>query len=253
MTAPLFWVPSDRLAGVEPDGVVRLDGDEGHHAVRVRRVAAGEEVILADGAGRGVRGEVAVVASGGLEVLVREVVAEPVSLPAFVLVQALAKSRRDEAAVEAATELGVDAVIAWQAERSIVRWRPERAEKSLAKWGHVATAAAKQARRLRVPQVSGPLDIRALVRRIREAVGQPCGGAAYLLHESATQPLAGITLPASGEVLLVVGPEGGIATAELEAMTAAGAVPVRLGQPILRASTAGPAALAVLSAQARWH
>ena len=69
---------------------------------------------------------------------------------------------------------------------------------------------------------------------------------------AATEPLSRVALPSTGEVLLVVGPEGGIASTELDALVAAGATPVRLGTEVLRTSSAGPAAIAVLNAMSRW-
>jgi 16S rRNA (uracil1498-N3)-methyltransferase len=164
-----------------------------------------------------------------------------------VLVQALAKGDRDEQAIEAATELGVDEVVPWQAARSIVIWRGERAARSLRKWESVVLAATKQSRRARVPQVSQPANQAAVIRRIESAA------LALVLHEEAERPLAGIELPTSGDVVLIVGPEGGIAPDELTAFGAAGAVAVRLGPHVLRSSSAGPAALAVLSAAGRWR
>ena len=153
---------------------------------------------------------------------------------------------RDDLAVEAATELGVDEVVPWQAARSIVVWRGERGEKARRKWQSTVRAAAKQARRARVPEVGALAHADDLVRRVQQAA------LAVVLHEDAQTPLAGVELPAAGEVLLVVGPEGGVSPEELARLEAAGAVACRLGPHVLRSSTAGPAALAVLSAVARW-
>lgn len=135
----------------------------------------------------------------------------------------------------------------WQASRSIVQWRGERGEKARRGWDSVLLSATKQARRTRRP-VLGPTSTTAeLADRARGAA------AAYVLHEDARMPLAGVALPDSGDVLLVVGPEGGIAPDELEALEAVGAVPARLGATVLRSSSAGPAALAVLNAMSRWR
>ena len=161
--------------------------------------------------------------------------------------QALAKGDRDEQAVEAATELGVDEVVPWQAERSVVVWRGERAAKSLAKWAAVVARATKQSRRSRMPVTSPAVGFAPLVARVgRSAL-------TLVLHEDATEALAAVELPDSGDVLVVVGPEGGITDREVAALTDAGARAVRLGSTILRASSAGPAALAVLSARTRWR
>ena len=134
----------------------------------------------------------------------------------FVLIQALAKGDRDEQAIEAATEVGVDEVVPWQASRSVVVWRGDRAARSLRKWESLVLAASKQSRRFRVPKVGEPANLRAVIQRIEQAA------LALVLHEDAQLPLAGLGLPPSGEVLLIVGPEGGIAPEELRAFIAAG-------------------------------
>jgi 16S rRNA (uracil1498-N3)-methyltransferase len=203
--------------------------------------------MLADGAG--LRLTCAVVAAGKaeLQLSVVEVCREPESQPRFVLVQALAKGDRDDQAIEAATEFGVDEVVPWQASRSIVQWRGERGDKARRKWQSTVAAAAKQSRRARVPVVGELVTTKTLATRIGGAA------AAYVLHEDATQSLAAQALPDDGDVLVVVGPEGGITADEVAAFEAAGALTVRLGDPVLRSSSAGPAALAVLSAASRWR
>jgi 16S rRNA (uracil1498-N3)-methyltransferase len=203
--------------------------------------------MLADGGG--LRVTCAVVAAGKaeLQLSVIEVCREPESQPRFVLVQALAKGDRDDQAIEAATEFGVDEVVPWQASRSIVQWRGERGDKARRKWESTVAAAAKQSRRARVPVVGELLTTKALAARIGASA------VAYVLHEDATQSLAGQALPEDGDVLVVVGPEGGITADEVAAFEAAGALTVRLGDTVLRSSSAGPAALAVLSAANRWR
>lgn len=247
MTAPLLWVSEADLVGAHPDQVVTVTGPEAHHAVTVRRLTVGEAVLLADGAGTLAQATITEIARGVLAASVRAVTVEPIPDPRFVLVQALAKGGRDEQAVEAATELGVDEVIPWEADRSIVQWRPDRVARARQRWVDTVAAAAKQARRARVPQVGD------LVRGAQVADLVSAATLALVLHEQAGHRLAGTTLPGSGTVLVVVGPEGGISPAELAASQAAGAVAVRLGSLVLRSSSAGPAALAVLNASGRWH
>jgi 16S rRNA (uracil1498-N3)-methyltransferase len=247
VTAPLFFVSADRLAGATAGSEIVLDGSEGRHAATVRRIDAGEQVLLTDGLGRRADALVESVGAGTLRLRVRAIVQEPQPDSRFVLVQALAKGDRAEQAVEAATELGVDEVVPWQAARSIVIWRGERAAKSLRKWESVVLAATKQSRRTRVPLVAELANHTAVLARIEEAA------LALVLHEDAQQPLAGLELPPAGDVLVIVGPEGGVAPDELGDFVAAGAVAVRLGPNVLRSSGAGPAALAVMSAAGRWQ
>ncbi|MBO0899989.1 16S rRNA (uracil(1498)-N(3))-methyltransferase [Cellulomonas sp. zg-ZUI22] len=251
MSAPVFVVEPGRLADVRPGGEYLLDGTEGRHAGVVQRRGPGERVDVVDCAGVRLVGRVRTAGPEGVRVDVEDVVVEPEPVPRLVLVQALAKGDRDEMAVEAATEVGVDGVVPWQAERSVVIWRGERAQKSRARWVGTARAATKQSRRARMPVVEEALDDRGLVARVASTVA--AGGTAVVLHESATTPLHGVPTPAGGEVLVVVGPEGGISDRELEALTGAGAVVCRLGPHVLRTSTAGPVALAMLADRlGRW-
>ena len=247
MSLPLFHVAAGGLDDAAPDSLVVLDGPEGHHAATVRRLRQGERLVVADGAGRSVVGEVAAVGTGVLTVRVESVRDDPAPSPRIVLVQALAKGGRDEDAVESATELGVDVVIPWQASRSIVQWRGPKAEKGRRRWVHTVESAAKQSRRTRTPLVSDLVTTRGLAEVLSAAA------AAYVLHETATDPLATVPLPDDGDVVLVVGPEGGIDDEELGDLRAAGGVPVHLGRSVLRSSTAGPAAIAVVSARLRWR
>ena len=247
MTLPLHLLPGEVLVGRGAGDLVVLDGPEGRHAATVRRTRVGERLLLTDGEGLRVEATVVAVGAATLDLRVESVATDPVPSPRFVLVQALAKNDRDELAIQAATESGVDEVVPWQASRSVVRWRGERAEKARRRWDAVLVGATKQSRRTRRP-VLGPTASTADL-----AVRLAVASAAYVLHEDARMPLAGVTLPTSGEVVLVVGPEGGVAPEELAELEAAGAWAVRLGDTVLRSSTAGPAALAVLSAMSRWR
>jgi 16S rRNA (uracil1498-N3)-methyltransferase len=245
MTAPLFRAPLFRLDPLPDGDRLRLEGDEGRHAARVRRLRPGEDVVLTDGRGRLVRGVVEAVERESLEVAVahREFVSAPT--PRLVVVQALVKGERSELAVELLTEIGVDEIVPWEAERCVARWS---GEKSARRWSAAAEAAAKQSRRVHWPVVGEPADRAAVVERISRA------SAAVVLSEDATTPLTSLTsVTDAEEVVLVVGPEGGIAPDELRAFQDAGATSRLLGPTVLRASTAGAAAAAVLlEATGRW-
>ena len=245
MSLPVHLVPS--LDGVAAGSTVEVEGDEAHHAVAVRRLRVGEELVLTDGAGRSARGTVAATGKRRLSVAVASVAAEDEPVPAVTVVQALPKGDRGELAVEVLTEVGVARVVPWAATRSVAVWKGERAEKGLAKWRATAREAAKQARRSWHPVVD-PLATTAQVAELVAAADL-----AVVLHEEAELPLASLEVPASGTVLVVVGPEGGLAPEELDVLAAAGAVSVRLGAEVLRTSTAGVAAVAaLLSRTPRW-
>lgn len=246
MTAPVFLVES--LEGVAPGASVTLDGPEGRHAVSVRRLQPGEEIVLTDGHGRGASGEV--VSTEGkdrLVVGVRECPEEPEPAPRITVVQALPKGDRGELAVETMTETGVDAVVPWGAARCITQWRGERGAKSLAKWRATAREAGKQSRRLRFPEVAES----ATTKQVAELLA--AADFAAVLHEEGAEPLATAELPVEGSIVLVVGPEGGVSPEELAVFAQAGAKPYRLGRTVLRTSTAGTAAAALLLGRTgRW-
>lgn len=239
MTPPLFLVDE-----VPESGSLRLAGPEGRHAARVRRLGVGERLDVSDGKGAVARCTVAAVDGDALYLDIGERYVVPVQEPRLVVVQALAKGERGELAVELLTELGVDVIVPWAAERSIVQWRGERGDRALQRWRSTAREAAKQSRRAWRPEVTD-LHTTAQVAGLVATV--------FVLHEAADLPLTGQRLPADGDLVLVVGPEGGVSEGELAAFTAAGAVTVRLGPEVLRTSTAGVAAAAALSARlGRW-
>ena len=229
------------VAGATPGSVVEITGAEGHHAGSVRRIRMGESVLVTDGVGHAVRGPAVEVTKGSVSVEVTEVLEAPVTAHRWVAVQALPKTDRAELAVATLTEMGVHEILAWQADRSIVRWKGDRQAKGVAKWQAAAREATKQSRRFLVPQVE-LAQTKDVVERIRDA------GAAYVLHESATEPLVNQDLPESGEVIVIVGPEGGITDQEVESFVAAGAHPVTVSDGVLRTSTAGVVGLAQLRA-----
>ncbi|WP_232662965.1 16S rRNA (uracil(1498)-N(3))-methyltransferase [Pseudonocardia sp. TRM90224] len=243
-TAPLFLV--DELpAGAQ----AVLDGPEGRHAATVKRIRAGERVLLADGRG-GLADAVVDAAERDTVTLTisrRRTLAPPA--PRVLLAQALVKGDRGELAVEMATEAGVDTILPWRAARCVARWDDgPRGAKALAKWRGTVREAAKQARRPWLPEVEEPVSTAALARRVAAVA------CALVLHESATTRLADVRLPTDGEVLLAVGPEGGVSDAELAELSAAGAVAVRLGPEVLRASTAAAVALGALGVLTRrWN
>ncbi|VEG26583.1 16S rRNA (uracil(1498)-N(3))-methyltransferase [Actinomyces howellii] len=266
MTAPVFVMTPQTL---EPAGAVALagvgdlltlGGPEGRHAVSVRRLRAGERVDLVDGDGLRLVCEVLDAVAQGrkdrLAVRVVERLVEPAESLTLALVQALAKGDRDSQAVETATEVGAGLVLPWQAERCVSVWKGPKAAKGRDRWQATALQAAKQARRARVPRVAEPMGTPALADWTREV--RLCGGLVLVLHEESDRPIGDVPLPEpdrSGEgrapvLAVVVGPEGGISEAETALLEAAGAVTVRLGPHVMRTSSAGPVALAVLAQRA---
>ncbi len=241
---PFFLVEA-----VPAPGEFLLSGDEGRHAATVRRMRPGERVILTDGRGWRASADVMSTARGSLTLQVSEATFDPEPTVRVVLVQALPKGERSELAVDLATEAGVDEIVPWQSTRCVARWTgsPDKALRGRARWQTAAREAAKQSRRSRVPVVRPLADTGRVVELIRAA------DRALVLHESGAVPLVSVTMPAAGDLLLVVGPEGGIAPEELELFHRAGAQLVRLGPEVLRTSTTAAVALGALGVLAgRW-
>ena len=246
MTLPVHRVES--LGGVRPGDRVVVEGDEAHHAVAVRRMRPGEELVLTDGNGHLATGTVTEAAKARLGVLVAEVETVPEPSPAVTVVQALPKGDRGELAVAVLTEVGVARIVPWAASRSVAVWRGDRAAKSLARWRSSAREAAKQARRAWFPVVTEPATTDEVAALLADAE------LAVVLHEAAATPLATLHVPEDGSVVVVVGPEGGLTDEEVSAFAAAGGRGVRLGAEVLRTSTAGvAAAAALLSRTERWR
>lgn len=257
MSNQCFVLPAGALSSARTGTALRLEGPEGHHAVMVKRVRPGEMIDLVDGSGVRAVTEVTDTQKAALDGIVRNVEREQQAAVSITLVQALAKGDRDLQAVESAVELGIDAVRPWQSDRSIVRWNGAKAAKALAKWEATVLAALKQSRRTYLPEVRGMLSSTELAGEFARSGSAEVPALVIVLHECGTEPLgatvstwyAGLASTAGPrpggrpEIQLVVGPEGGISDAELERFVEAGAKVSVLGSHVLRASTAGPAAV----------
>jgi len=237
--ASLYLHPGLREADAAA-GRVRIAGDEARHAITVARVRTGEQLAVGDGAGLIVEGRVTSTADGVLELEVDVVRREERPTPQLWLAQALAKGDRDELAIQAATELGVSGVIPWQAERSVSRWDGQKAAKGRERWRSIVREASKQSIRAFVPEVAEPMAAAQLA---------VLPGLVLVLQPTALTRLSDVVLDDHERITLVVGPEGGVSPRELDLL----GTQVRLGAEVLRTSTAGPAALAVLNARlGRW-
>lgn len=246
MSLPVHLVVS--LDGVVAGDGVEVDGDEAHHAVAVRRLRVGERVVLTDGRGTSATGAIASTGKRTFAVTVEAVAQVPRLEPDLTVVQALPKGDRGELTVEVLTEVGVATVVPWAASRSVAVWKGERADRALTRWRSTAREAAKQARRTWHPEVTSLARTDEVLARVAAA------RLALVLHEDALRPLVEIDVPPDGEIVLVVGPEGGLTPEELSSLETAGALVVRLGVEVLRTSTAGVVAAAVLlSRTPRWH
>ncbi|WP_190870337.1 16S rRNA (uracil(1498)-N(3))-methyltransferase [Dermabacter vaginalis] len=263
MSLKNFLLLEDTLEAASTGAVFSIGGDEGHHGARVMRLRAGESILVTDACAHQAEASIVSVSKSSFDIELSETPRyEEAPATLLVLVQALAKGGRDESAIEMATELGVDRVIPWQADRSVVQWKGVKEEKGREKWRSRINAAVKQSRRARIPALETAVTSAELAPLIESAVSR--GAMVLALHESATERLGRVTRELAmraanagempGEVWVLVGPEGGISDEEIRRFSAAGATPVLLGNEILRASSAGPAALAALcSVIGRWQ
>lgn len=240
---PVFYT-----ATISPEATqLTLDGDEGLHAAKVRRIRVGEQIRIADGAGAFADCVVESVAARSLVARIVQHGFDPVRHPAITVVQALPKADRGSLAVELLTEAGVDEIVPWQSHNCIARWSdPQKAAKGAAKWAVIAREAAKQSRRTRVPSIAPLASTSELLQRANDR-------RTVVLHESATQSLMQQTFSGVDDVMIVVGPEGGVSPDEVAEFQTVGAHVVHLGPEVLHTSSAGLAAVAVISALAgRW-
>lgn len=235
-----FYI-SDELESTSVGAIVNLHDAEAHHASTVSRVRVGEQLSVGNGRGLMIEAEVIGVSKENVELIVKsfEVIHEQ-PLQIF-LVQALAKTDRDERAIEACTELGIDVVIPWAAERSISKWVGPKIEKGLIRWSTIVREATKQSIRAYIPLVEPLQKTAQLISRLD-------GFNVLVLDPTGTQTLGAVDLD-QRDIAVVVGPEGGITENEITLFVQSGANIVTIGSNILRTSTAGPAALAVLNAK----
>lgn len=262
--AHFFLDETLRAEDCAPGAVVSVGGSEAKHAVTVSRIRPGEHLLLGNGAGLVLGGTVVTAAAAELTLEVTEARVTAAPVPRIRLVQALAKGDRDELAIQAATELGVDGVIPWAAARSVSRWEGAKISRGRERWASIVREATKQSIRPWLPEVADLASTAQLVAlaattrmllleptattRLTEVAGGRYGTAGRGAGERPGDADGDLR-----DILLVVGPEGGIASSELDALERAGAVPARLGDTVLRTSTAGPAALAILNqALGRW-
>jgi RNA methyltransferase, RsmE family len=244
LSAPVFVLEGVAL---RTGATVVLDGPEGRHAATVQRLGVGERLVLTDGNGTSAIGTVTRTDRDRLEVEIGDVVLAAPPQPRLVVVQALPKGERGELAVATMTEVGADVIVPWAAARCVVQWHGARGEKALTRWRTTSRESAKQSRRSRFPEVTGVATTRDVAAWLRDAA------LAAVLHEEAATPLGAASLPDAGDVVLVVGPEGGISAEELAVFDDAGAAPYRLGPTVLRTSTAGAVGVGLLLSRThRW-
>ena len=240
-------------APLQPGTAVELRGEEAHHLLRVRRIRTGERFALQDPQGRRFAAELTGLERHSAQAIVREALPVPAAPAVRVtLLQASVKDKAAELIVEKATELGVAALVFFPGAHGTVPHKALAAPQLLARWERIAREACKQCDRQFPPSVT---ILPSLDAALRAHPAQPTAGThGWLLHPgagcSAAEALAAMQTPAHiplrpAALMVLCGPEGGLTAAEVEAATAAGYTPVRLGATTLRAETAALAACAL--------
>ena len=226
--------------------VFNIKGTEAHHALRVRRVREKEKLVVTDGFG--LVGEVEVLALGPGDQVTVKVVDKKNKVkkkPKVAVAQALAKGERSDLAVESLTEVGVDEIIPWQANRCIVKW-DDKSEKGVEKWKQIARESSKQSRRAFFPEIINCLNSKELVGIFEDF------SKVIVLDPDSTVLFTDLVEHITEDVLLIIGPEGGIDENEMQLFSEYGALTANLGETILRTSTAGGISAAILLSKTRW-
>jgi 16S rRNA (uracil1498-N3)-methyltransferase len=221
--------------------VFNIQGTEAHHALRVRRVRENEKLVVTDGKGQVAEVEVLTLGPGEqVTVKTKELIK-----PKICVAQALAKGERSELAVELLTEVGVDEIIPWQANRCIVKW-DEKSNKGEEKWKQISRESSKQSRRAFFPEIKSCLNSKELANEFSNYA------TVIILDPDSSVLFTDAIQEVKNEVLLIIGPEGGIDESEMEMFKKANSLSASLGETILRTSTAGAVSAAILLSKTRW-
>ncbi|HET6629098.1 MAG TPA: 16S rRNA (uracil(1498)-N(3))-methyltransferase [Woeseiaceae bacterium] len=220
-----------------------LDPERSHYVSRVLRLRAGDELVLFDGSGHEHPGSVSNASRKGVTVSVGAARERGLESPLAVrLIQGLARGDRMDFVVQKATELGVQRITPVITEFSVVRLAAAKADKRVEHWQKIAQGACEQCGRNTVPGIDPPQPLTAVLD------ARPHGSTRVVLHPGAGDPLPALRIH-DGRIELLIGPEGGLSSGELDMATTAGYLACSLGPRILRTETAAMAALAVLQAR----
>lgn len=230
-------------------GEVTIVGDEAHYLTRVRRVRVGEALQLFDGVGRTAAATIVRLTATSVVVTAQAPVTAAPALPHITAMIPLIKGDRFEYCIEKLIEVGVDAILVWQAERAVVKLDGDRASARVAKWRNAITAATRQAGRAHEATIDGVLPLHGPTGALARL---PADALRLLLHPSGGTPLLQLRRDDSSDrlapIVVLTGPEGGLAPDEIEALTDQHFCPTELGPTILRAETAPVIAVALLRA-----
>jgi 16S rRNA (uracil1498-N3)-methyltransferase len=222
--------------------VLELDAQAAVHLTKVLRLKVGDALVVFNGEGGEYAARVRAVERRTASIEIGEFVARELESPlSLVLVQGVSRGERMDYTVQKAVELGVTHIVPVITERTVVNLKGDRRERRQSHWQAIVNSACEQSGRNRVPVV-------APIVKLHQALAESAAGLKLVLHHRADSGLADMAAP-QGPVTLLIGPEGGLAPAEIAAAQAVGFVPLRLGPRVLRTETAAVAAMAVLQWQ----
>lgn len=218
-------------------------GDAANHIARVLRLEPGAALIVFDGQGGEYAARIEALRKNAviIEVQDRSPTSRESSL-ALTLAQGVSRGERMDWVVQKATELGVTAIVPVLTERTVVKLDARQSERKLAHWQGVAVAACEQSGRDKIPDIVAPLPLHDFLRNIDPQTTR------LLLSPTGTQRVTDLKAPERRMVVLI-GPEGGLAEPEQRAAIGAGFIAVRMGPRVLRTETAAVAALTLLQHQ----
>ncbi len=239
-----FYVPPECVAG----GKIIIRGEELHHAKDVMRLAVGDGIVVFDGTGKEYHGVVLKVDKERMAVEIKKTVERKSEGCRLILVQALPKSDKMDLIVEKATELGVSTIIPITTERTVVRPDAKKGSLKAERWKKIALVAAKQCGRTTIPEVMPITGFEGSLKLLSGAEAKfiPC---LYDDTRALKDVLKGLRVRSAA---VFIGPEGDFTEKEISAAKDAGAIPVSLGQEVLRSETAAICALSVLNYELRW-
>lgn len=223
-----------------------IEGVDARHISKVLRMLPGAQLQIVSDDGVSAVAEITAIDSERVTVRCLEKLAESHEPRVkLVLAQGLAKGEKMDFIIQKAVEMGAYSVIPVAMEHSVVRLDGAKAAKKVERWQKIAESAAKQSKRDIIPEVQPVQSMAGMLAKCTcqtKIIAYECEDRLSLKAAlKASEEAGGIS-----ELLLIIGPEGGISEGELEQARQAGAVPVSLGRRILRAETAGLVAISAI-------
>jgi 16S rRNA (uracil1498-N3)-methyltransferase len=224
-----------------------VTGDVLLHLRDSLRIKVGEIVLFGDGVSCRYRTEISAVTKQALTARIIETITQPVpKAPALILGQALLKGEKMDWVIQKATELGVSEIVPIESRHSVVQVKADRVDNQLARWQRIALEAAQQSEQWRVPTITMPQSLSALLTTRAASTS-----VLMLAERREGKSLQTVTLPqdTTGSMLVLIGPEGGWNNEEMELAQQAEIQPITLGQHILRSETAAIATISILQSR----